>query len=49
IRFRQVLDQSTPQWQSVTLSEPVRWSMNDPLEALISRLFLLEADGGRLP
>ena len=49
IRFRQVLDQSTPQWQPVSLSEPVRWSMNDPLEALISRLFLLAADGGRLP
>jgi tRNA(Met) cytidine acetyltransferase len=49
IRFRQVLDQSTPQWQSVTLSEPVRWTLNDPLEALITRLFLLAADGGRLP
>jgi len=49
IRFRQVLDQSTPQWQSVTLSEPVRWALNDPLEALITRLFLLAADGGRLP
>jgi tRNA(Met) cytidine acetyltransferase len=31
------------------LSEPVRWTLNDPLEALITRLFLLAADGGRLP
>ncbi|OAN88664.1 tRNA(Met) cytidine acetyltransferase [Marinobacter sp. EhC06] len=45
IRFRQVLEQSTPHWQSVTLTEPVRWSGSDPLEALISRLFLLAADG----
>ncbi|PPI84866.1 tRNA(Met) cytidine acetyltransferase [Marinobacter maroccanus] len=45
IRFRQVLEQSTPHWQSVTLTEPVRWAGGDPLEALISRLFLLAADG----
>ncbi|WP_296935943.1 GNAT family N-acetyltransferase [uncultured Marinobacter sp.] len=45
IRFRQVLEQSTPHWQSVTLTEPVRWAVSDPLEALISRIFLLAADG----
>lgn len=45
IRFRQVLEQSTPHWQSVTLTEPVRWAGSDPLEALISQLFLLAADG----
>jgi len=46
IRFRQVLDQLTPHWQSLTLTEPVRWAAGDPLEALISRMFLLGADGG---
>ncbi|AOY89669.1 tRNA cytosine(34) acetyltransferase TmcA [Marinobacter salinus] len=46
IRFRQVLDRETPQWQSFTLMEPVRWAQEDPLENLVSRLFLLAADGG---
>ncbi|MBU2953150.1 tRNA(Met) cytidine acetyltransferase TmcA [Marinobacter sp. F3R08] len=46
IRFRQVLEQSTPHWQQVVLSEPVRWAGTDPLEALVSELFLLAADGG---
>jgi tRNA(Met) cytidine acetyltransferase len=44
IRFRQVLEQSTPHWQSVTLTEPIRWAKNDPLETLVSQLFLLAAD-----
>ncbi|WP_417567134.1 tRNA(Met) cytidine acetyltransferase TmcA [Marinobacter sp.] len=45
IRFRQVLDQSTPHWQSLNLIEPVRWAEHDPLDALISQLFMLAADG----
>ncbi|PCM42921.1 tRNA(Met) cytidine acetyltransferase TmcA [Marinobacter sp. ANT_B65] len=44
IRFRQILDQATPQWQSQTLSRPVRWARGDLLEPLISSLFLLSAD-----
>ncbi|MBK1886456.1 tRNA(Met) cytidine acetyltransferase TmcA [Marinobacter sp. DY40_1A1] len=44
IRFRQILDEKTPQWQSQTLSEPVRWADGDPLETLISDLFLLGAE-----
>lgn len=51
IRFRQILDQKTPQWQLQTLSQPVRWIQGDPLEALISELFLLDANHnpGALP
>lgn len=45
IRFRQVLEQSTPHWQAATLTEPVRWARGDPLETLITQLFLLAADG----
>lgn len=45
IRFRKVLDQETPQWQARSLSTPVRWAPGDPLEALVSRLFLLAAQG----
>ena len=48
IRFRQVLDRETPQWQSHGLSAPIRWSATDPLEPLISRLFLLAADSPAL-
>jgi len=44
IRFRQVLDRDTPHWQSVHVTEPVRWAMGDPLERLVSALFLLSAD-----
>ncbi|MBZ2169305.1 tRNA(Met) cytidine acetyltransferase TmcA [Marinobacter sp. F4216] len=44
IRFRQVLDRETPHWQPVSLTAPVRWSDQDPLEPLISDLFLLAAD-----
>lgn len=48
IRFRQVLDRETPQWQSHGLSAPIRWSATDPLEPLIARLFLLAADSPNL-
>lgn len=43
IRFSETLNALTPQWQSVELQEPVRWSEGDPLEALINGLFLLDA------
>ncbi|WP_417502183.1 tRNA(Met) cytidine acetyltransferase TmcA [Marinobacter sp.] len=44
IRFRRILDEKTPHWQAQTLSKPVRWGEGDPLEALISELFLLSAE-----
>ncbi|MDX1552358.1 MAG: GNAT family N-acetyltransferase [Marinobacter sp.] len=44
LRFRMVLDRDTPHWQSLTLAHPVRWSLQDPLEPLINRLFLLDAE-----
>lgn len=44
IRFRQILDHKTPHWQQQTLSQPVRWAEADPLEPLISELFLLHAN-----
>lgn len=43
IRFRAVLDAETPQWQSATLAQPIRWARGDPLERLAARLFLLDA------
>jgi tRNA(Met) cytidine acetyltransferase len=44
IRFRQILDRETPHWQGITLTEPIRWAPADPLEGLVSRLFLLAAE-----
>ncbi|WP_417529947.1 tRNA(Met) cytidine acetyltransferase TmcA [Marinobacter lipolyticus] len=44
IRFRQVLNARTPQWREITLKAPIRWASTDPLEPLIARLFLLNAD-----
>ncbi|MEP1214246.1 MAG: GNAT family N-acetyltransferase [Marinobacter sp.] len=44
LRFRMVLDKETPHWQSLTLEQPVRWSPQDPLEPLVNRLFLLDAE-----
>ncbi|MEX0605852.1 MAG: GNAT family N-acetyltransferase [Marinobacter sp.] len=43
IRFRQVLDEQTPHWKSLRLEQPIRWAVDDPLERLVSRLYLLHA------
>jgi tRNA(Met) cytidine acetyltransferase len=43
IRFRQVLEAHTPNWQSLRLDQPIRWASGDPLERLVNRLFLLKA------
>ncbi|WP_169449979.1 tRNA(Met) cytidine acetyltransferase TmcA [Marinobacter orientalis] len=45
IRFRSVLDTETPHWRAVSLKAPIRWSRSDPLEPLIRRMFLLDAEG----
>lgn len=44
IRFTETLNRLTPQWQTVELQEPIRWSEGDPLEAMLNRCFLLDAD-----
>jgi len=44
IRFSAVLDELTPQWQRCELQEPVRWNEGDPVEQLINRAFMLDAD-----
>ena len=44
IRFTDTLDRLTPQWQLVELQEPIRWSEGDPLEAMLNRCFLLDAE-----
>lgn len=44
VRFRNVLDQVTPQWREIRLQEPVRWAPGDPLEKFTFRALLLDAD-----
>ncbi|MGM0694102.1 MAG: tRNA(Met) cytidine acetyltransferase TmcA [Pseudomonadota bacterium] len=49
LRFRQRLMHQTPDWRAYHLAAPVRWAEDDPLEALTSRLLLLDADPGACP
>jgi len=44
IRFHDQLNQFTPNWRSIELTHPIRWSDNDPLEALINDLLLLDSE-----
>lgn len=48
LRFQQALNDLTPAWQSLRLEQPMRWAQNDPLEALIYRLLLLEVDAASI-
>lgn len=44
VRFRGVLDRLTPGWRALRLTTPIRWAPHDPLEALINRALLLDAE-----
>lgn len=44
LRFRQRLDQHTPDWRAITLSHPIRWAPHDPLEALTTQLLMMDAE-----
>tara|TARA_R110002167_G_scaffold30991_6_gene102248 strand:- start:4699 stop:6909 length:2211 start_codon:yes stop_codon:yes gene_type:complete len=43
IRFQKNLDSMRPQWKSISLSSPIRWAENDPLEAWFFKFLLLNA------
>ena len=43
LRFRERLDQLTPDWRGLTLETPIRWAADDPLEALTFDALLLDA------
>lgn len=43
IRFQKALSEIRPQWRSITLSTPIRWQENDPLESWFFKFLLLDA------
>jgi len=44
VRFRQTLDQLSPQWKKIELKQAIRWASEDPVEKLIFRILCLDAD-----
>ena len=44
LRFQNKLDHHTPGWRSMALETPIRWAKHDPLEALVFKALLLDAD-----
>ncbi|GAB6071479.1 GNAT family N-acetyltransferase [Thiomicrorhabdus hydrogeniphila] len=42
LRFKKHLNQQTPDWKNLTLTQPIRWSENDPLENAINQSLLLD-------
>lgn len=42
LRFKQTLDDLTPDWKALHLQQPIRWAEKDPLEHAINRALLLE-------
>lgn len=44
IRFKQILNQLTPNWNNQHIHQPVRWAENDPLEQAINQALLLDVE-----
>jgi tRNA(Met) cytidine acetyltransferase len=44
LKFPGVLDRRAPGWHALSLREPIRWAEDDPVERLVSRALLLDAD-----
>ncbi|MCA1768671.1 MAG: GNAT family N-acetyltransferase [Halomonas sp.] len=49
VRFLERLSREAPQWQGLHLSEPIRWAADDPVEGLVDRLLLLDAEPAPAP
>lgn len=47
LRFTRLLDQLAPRWRRLGLSQPLRWAADDPLEALLFRALMLDAEPAR--
>ncbi|WP_300273443.1 GNAT family N-acetyltransferase [Halomonas sp.] len=44
LRFRARLERATPAWRGLHLAAPIRWAADDPLEPLLHRLLMLDAE-----
>lgn len=44
LRFGERLNKLAPGWQSIQLERPVRWAADDPLEALLFRALVMDAE-----
>ena len=44
LRFHRVLDALTPEWRRQRMLQPIRWAEGDPLERLVFRGLLLDAE-----
>jgi len=44
LQFQQILDQHTPDWRQIELTQPVRWNLGDGLEQFSFELCLLDAE-----
>jgi tRNA(Met) cytidine acetyltransferase len=44
LKFNQVLDRHSPDWQLHTMQTPIRWAKDDPLEQWIDDILFLHAD-----
>jgi len=44
VRFRHALERHTPAYRRIKLRTPIRWAPDDPVEALIARALLLDAN-----
>ncbi len=40
LRFKQFLDQQTPDWKQIKLAKPIRWNPQDPLEDALNHTLL---------
>ncbi|MEI8593512.1 tRNA(Met) cytidine acetyltransferase TmcA [Photobacterium sp. Hal280] len=48
IKFKSVLDATTPQWRACLMSSPIRWAAGDPLERWLFETLLLDAEPASL-
>lgn len=44
VRFSRILDKHSNSWKALTLSTPIRWAVDDPLERLVFRMLSLDAN-----
>ena len=49
LRFSSLLDQQTPGWKKLTLQQPIRFAVNDPLEKALFQCMMLDASTDERP